>query len=144
MTKEQFTNYEETEMVKGQFTKAKWQSVKTIDLDTYAKVSNGVVRFVAYENISSVEVKGQANGNEKHESQFLIHNDKTNRDYVQMATTNVKPQVTYYRNGVEITKDEYEMAIPPRKPRLDANGQPMATPIFRVFVENLLEIGNAD
>lgn len=48
---------------KGKFIKATWKSEKSVNGDTYEKISNGVVRFVKYGNIKGVVVKGNSNSN---------------------------------------------------------------------------------
>ena len=130
-----FTNKYETEIKKGQFTRATWQSVKTTkDGNEYKKVSNGVIRFVAYGNIKGVEVKGKVNPNEECLiPNTLYHNTNTGSYLVQLAKTNIKPTCVYYCNGEEITKEQYEMANP---------SKPNPSEIFRVKLENLLELGN--
>ena len=132
-----FKNKFNKEITKGQFTKAKLQSVKTVkNGNEYKKVSNGVIRFVQYGNIKGVEVKGQVNPNEECLiPNTLYHNTKTNNYLVQLAKTDIKPICTYYCNGEEIDKETYEMANPTK-----VYGQP--SPIFRVKLENLLELGN--
>ena len=123
------------EIKKGEFVKATWQSVKVKGNDTYKKISKGVVRFVKYGNIKGVVVKGQVNQNEMVLiPNILFHNTKTNNYLVQMATTNVKAKCTYYLNGNEIDKTQYEMENPPRQ----SNGE---TIVFRVKAENLLSLG---
>ena len=137
MELEIFKNKYETEIKKGQFTKAKWQSIKTTKEGTeYKKVSNGVIRFVTYGHINGVEVKGKVNPNEETLiPNTLYHNTNTGSYLVQLAKTDVKPTCTYYCNGEEITKEEYDIANPPK-----SYGNP--SPIFRVKLENLLELGN--
>ena len=132
-----FTNKYETEIKKGQFTRAKWQSVKTDkEGNEYKKVSNGVIRFVAYGHIKGVEVKGKVNPNEECLiPNTLYHNTKTNNYLVQLAKTDIKPVSTYYCNGQQITKETYELANPSK-----TYGQP--SEVFRVKLENLLELGN--
>ena len=137
MLLQDFQNKYATEIKKGQFTRAKWQSVKVDKQgNEYKKVSNGVVRFVQYGNISGVVVVGKTNVNEQCLiPNTLYFNGKTNNYLVQLGTTDTKAKSTYYCNGVEIDKATYELANPPRQ-----NSQ--ASPVFRVKLENLLELGN--
>lgn len=124
------------EIKKGQFTKATWQSVKAIGGVEYKKVSNGVVRFVQYAHIKGVVVVGKVNVNEQCLiPNTLYYNAKTQNYLVQLATTETKPHCRYYINGVEVDKATYELGNPPRQ-----NSQ--ASPVFRVKLENLLELGN--
>lgn len=117
---------------KGIYHKAIWKSGS----NGYEKVSNGVVRIVKYGNINGVMVKGNKNTIEKTLiADFVYFNENTNNVLVQLAKTNnprLKAKTTYYLNGVEITKSEYEIANPPRK-NYDS-------PIFRVKLENLIAI----
>lgn len=136
MLLQNFKNKYENEIKKGQFTSAKWQSVK-VDKEgnEYKKVSNGVVRLVQYSHIKGVEVKGKVNPNEEVIiPNTLYFNAKTNNYLVQLATTETKAKSTYYLNGQEIDKETYELANPPRQ------GNP--SPVFRVKLENLLELGD--
>jgi len=83
----------------------------------YTKETETLVRFVPYAHINGVEVKGKENPNESKDSEFIIYNAKTGKHYLQMATfkrANGKAKVKYYYQGNEITKEEYEMANPPR------------------------------
>ena len=125
-----------SKITKGQFVKAKWQSVKDIKGIEYKKVSQGVVRFVQYGHIKGVVVVGKVNTNENCViPNTLYSNAKTNNYLVQMATTKVKPKRTYYINGQEVDKATFELGNPPRN-----NSQESV--VFRVKLENLLELGN--
>lgn len=136
MLLQEFTNKYANEIKKGQFTKATWQSEKVLKGVAYKKVSQGVVRFVQYGNIQGVQVMGKTNPNEKCIiPNTLYHNTNTNNYLVQLATTETKPHCKYYVNGVEVDKATFEQGNPPRK-----NSQP--SPVFRVKLENLLELGN--
>lgn len=127
--------FKNQQLKKGQFTKAKWQSITIKKGVEYKKVSQGVIRFVKYSHIKGVIVKGQINVNEQClMSDTIYHNSNTNTDYVQLARTNHKAKSTYYINGVEVDKATFEQGNPPRQ------GTP--SPIFRVKMENLLEVGN--
>ena len=136
MLLQDFQNKYANEIKKGQFTKAKWQSVKVINGNEYKKVSQGVVRFVQYAHIKGVVVVGKVNTNENCLiPNTLYYNAKTNNYLVQLATTETKPHCTYYINGVEVDKATFEQDNPPRQ-----NSQ--ASPVFRVKLENLLALGN--
>lgn len=136
MTLKDFQDKYNSIIVKGQFTKATWQSTKTIKGVEYKKISKGVVRFVEYGHIKNVVVVGKVNVNEECLiPNTLYHNTNTNNYLVQLSTTDVKPSRKYYINGVEVDKATYELGNPPRQ-----NSQ--ASPVFRVKLENLLEIGN--
>lgn len=69
---------------RGQFQRAKWQSVKVVNGETYKKVSVGVVRIVEYTHIKSVKERLQntqrkSNPNEKTIiSNVLYYNSNTN------------------------------------------------------------------
>lgn len=131
---------------KGTFTTIKYKSVKVAkDRTMYIKETNGVVRFVKYSHIKSVMVKGsnnQSNTIVDSDCEFLYHNTNTGSALVQLATTPHKNanHCKYYKvessttEMVEITKDEYEMANPPRP----SNGD---TKVFRVKLENIISIG---
>lgn len=124
------------EIKKGQFTKATWQSVKTIKGVECKKVSSGVVRFVEYGHIKGVQVVGKQVASENCLiPNTLYYNSNTNNYLVQLSTTETKPHCTYYINGVEVDKATFEQTNPPRQ-----NSQ--ASPVFRVKLENLLELGN--
>lgn len=119
---------------KGRITKVHYKTTK----GDYTKETETCVRFVAYANIKGVQVKGQANPNESKSTanEFIIFNAKTNKHYLQMATinTNHKAQVKYYYQGQPITKQEYEMANPPRP-----NAQPLV--VFRKDIADIISIG---
>ena len=54
-----------------------------------------------------------------------------------VASTNNKrhkAKVKYYKNGNEITKEEYEIDNPPRK----YYGSP--SPVFKLFIEDIISI----
>lgn len=136
MLLQDFQNKYANEIKKGQFTKATWQSVKTIGGVEYKKVSQGVVRFVQYAHIQGVVVVGKTNVNEQCLiPNTLYFNAKTQNHLVQLGTTETKPHCTYYINGVEVDKATFEQGNPTRK-----NSQ--SSPVFRVKLENLLELGN--
>jgi len=121
-----------SKLKKGVYHSAVWCSKNGL----YEKVSKGVIRIVKYGNINGVEVKGNKNTNENVIiPNFVYFNKKTGNTLVQLAKTNnpkLKVKTTYKLDGVEITKEQYELANSPRK-NYDS-------PIFRVKLENLLEI----
>ena len=136
MTLQQFQTTFSTIIKKGQFTKAKWQSAKQVNGVEYKKVSQGVVRFVQYAHIKGVQPQGKANPNDNAIiPSALYHNANTGSWLVQMATTNVRAKCKYFVNGNEVDKATFEQGVPPR--------QSAPTTIFRVKLENLLEVGNA-
>lgn len=125
---------------KGQFVNATWRSGN----NGYEKRSNGVVRLVKYGNIKGVVVKGKVNNNETIDTEcpYIYHNSKTKTITIQLSTIKgMKATCKYYYNGIEITKQQYEMVNKPRKPQLDPNGKPIEKVVFRVKLENLLSIG---
>lgn len=137
MNKETFIEKYETELKnkKGQFLNAQWKSEKVVNGETYTKVSKGIVRLVQYGHINGVEVKGKSNPNEKVLIEnTLYENTNTKSVLVQLATTDKKSMVSYYINGKETDKTNYEMVIKPR-PNQE---KPV---VFRVRVENLISIG---
>ena len=123
-----------TTIQKGRITKVHYQTIK----GDYTKETETLVRFVKYANIKGVQAKGQSNPNETKDqtSEFLIFNAKTNKHYLQMATTNTKAKakVKYYYQGQPITKAEYDMANPPRP-----NTQPLV--VFRKDIADIISIG---
>lgn len=119
---------------KGQMVKVHYQT-KGKELG-YTKETQMVVRFVEYANINGVQAKGKANPNESYDNNGIIYNSNTQEYYLQMATinTNYKPETHYYLNGVEITKNEYEIANP-SKPRT----QPLV--VFRKNIKDIISLG---
>ena len=118
---------------KGTITKVHYVTIK----GDYTKETQTKVRFVKYGNIAGVTVAGKTNPNEqKTTSEFVIFNAKTNKHYLQMATikTKSKAQVKYYYQGKEITKQEYDLANPPRP-----STQPLV--VFRKDINDIISIG---
>lgn len=125
---------------RGVYHKATWKSVKVINGVEYTKVSNGVIRIVDYHNIKEVKAKlsekapttKKTNTNKQWIIKDLLSfNTNTQRYSVQFGTTKVKPHSTCYANGVEISRQDYDMVIAPSK---DKN------PIFNVLLENVISI----
>lgn len=116
---------------KGKFATIHYQKVN----GDYLKETEKTIRFVAYENIKGVQVKNKANANDNYVSDFIIYNSNTQKYYLMVATTNTpyKAQVKYYKNGVEITKEEYEMENKPRK----SYGP---SPVFKLHIEDIISI----
>lgn len=137
MLLQDFQNKFATEIKKGQFTKATWQSIKVVNGIECKKVTHGVVRFVQYGHIQGVVVKGVVNTNEQCLiPNTLYYNNKTNNYLVQLARTETKPTSKYYLNGQEVDKATFETINKPR----NYNGAPSV--VFRVKLENLLALGN--
>lgn len=120
------------DLKKGVYHKASWKSVTN---NGYEKISVGVVRLVRYGSINGVEIKGKSNPNEKELiSNMVYQNVNTGNTLVQLAKSKSPKhhtKVSYLLNGEEITKEEYELANPPKKSYGDS-------PIFRVKLENLI------
>lgn len=116
---------------KGSYATIHYQKVN----GEYTKDTEKTIRFVEYSHISSVQVKGKANTNDSYVSDFIIYNKNTNKHYLMVATTNTpyKAQVKYYKNGMEITKDEYETENKPRK-------YYGPSPVFKLFIEDIISI----
>ena len=119
---------------KGRITKVHYKTTK----GDYTKETETLVRFVKYANIKGVQAKGQTNANETKDSasEFIIFNAKTNKHYLQMATTNTKSKakVKYFYQDKPITKQEYDLANPPRP-----NTQPLV--VFRKDITDIISIG---
>lgn len=126
----------------GVYHKATWRSSKTINGVEYTKVSNGVIRIVHYGNIKEVKAKLSEKAPMEQTKQnttkqwvikdLLSFNTNTQKYSVQFGTTNIKPQSTCYANGVEISRDEYDMVIAPKSKD--------KSPIFNVLLENVISI----
>ena len=115
---------------KGVMVKASWKSEKSINGNTYEKISKGVVRFVKYGNIKGVVVKGNGNGNSAIIPDILYQANNGNY-LVQMAKTRIKAKCVYKINGVEVDKQTYETMVKPQR---------NDSPIFRVKLENLISL----
>ena len=123
-----------TTIRKGAITKVHYLTTK----NGYTKETQTCVRFVKYANIKGVVPSGKTNPNEqKTNNEFVIYNANTQKYYLQMATikTNHKAQVSYYYQGNPITKQEYEMANPPRP----TNGK--VPPVIRKDIADIVSIG---
>lgn len=119
-----------SQIKKGVMVKASWKSEKSINGDTYEKISKGVVRFVKYGNIKGVVVKGNGNGSSAIIPDILYQANNGNY-LVQMAKTHVKAKCVYKINGVEVDKQTYETMVKPQR---------NDSPIFRVKLENLISL----
>lgn len=118
---------------KGRIVKVAYQTIK----GDYTKKTQTCIRFVEYANIKGVQAKGKGNPNETHTiKNMLIFNKNTNKHYLQMATinTNHKAKVEYFFKGQPITKQEFEIANPPRP-----NTQPLV--VFRKDIADIISIG---
>lgn len=87
--------------------------------DLFIKYSAFNVRLgIHYENVKDPNAKSTPNPNVSYIiPQVLKYNAKTHNYLVNMYITHNDQSVieTYYeKNGVEITKDEYEKAVPPK------------------------------
>lgn len=119
---------------KGTYTKATWKSEKVVNGDTYTKVSEGVVRFVSYTSVKkTTTTNGKTNPNQiTYIENVLFFNTKTNNYLVHLYVSKNpkhKTKTTYYLNGNEITKAEYESNIKVNK-----------YPIDLMFTKNLNDI----
>lgn len=121
-------------IIKGRITKIHYVTIK----GDYTKETKTLVRFVPYAHIKGVVVAGKTNPNETKDnaSEFIIYNANTNKHYLQIATikTNSKAKVTYYYQGQEITKAEYDLANPPRP-----SNKPMV--VFKKDIADIISIG---
>ena len=118
---------------RGRITKVHYKTIK----GDYTKETQTLIRFVEYAKIKGVTPKGKGNPSERHTiKNMLIYNEKNGKYYLQMATikTNHKAKVTYYHNEIEITKEEFEMANPPRP-----STQPLV--VFRKDIADIISIG---
>lgn len=115
---------------KGQITKVHYLTTK----GAYSKETETTIRLVEYSHIKGVVAKGKTNPNETYDKYGVIHNSNTNQDYLQMATisTNHKPKVKYFHNGVEIDKATYDMANP---------SKPFNSPVFRKNIKDIISLG---
>ena len=116
---------------KGKFIKATWKSEKSVNGDTYEKISNGVVRFVKYGNIKGVVVKGNSNGNSV-VIKDILYQSSNGGLLVQFGKTKIKAKSIYKINGVMVDKTTYENHIKPNQ---------NDSPVFRVKLENLISLG---
>lgn len=118
---------------KGKFATIHYQKTN----NGYSKETEKTIRFVEYSHIKNVQVKGKANPNDNYVSEFVIYNKNTQKYYLMVATTNTpyKAQVKYYLNGVEIDKDTYEQANPPKK---SYSSSP--SPVFKLHIEDIISI----
>lgn len=137
MTKTQLQQWYQT-YKKGTFTKATWKSEKVINGSKCEKISNGVVRFVDYENMKTTKAKRQANGSQPKASNgksiikdILVQSANGNL-LVTMKTTTIKAKSTYKINGVAVDKATYETMV---KPTHNDSGT------FTIKLENLISLG---
>ena len=121
-------------ITKGRITPIHYITIK----GDYTKETKTLVRFVKYANIKGVVVVGKTNPNETKDdaSEFIIYNSNTNKHYLQISTidTGAKAQVRYYYQGNEITKEQYDLANPPRPSK-----QPLV--VFRKDIADIISIG---
>jgi hypothetical protein len=106
-------------------------------------VSEGVVRFVNYENMAKTKAKRQqgmvaratSNGG-KTILKDIVYQASNGNMLVSMKTTNNpnhKPKTTYIVNGVIVDKATYETMVKPSS--YNDSG------VFTIKLENLLELG---
>jgi hypothetical protein len=127
---------------KGAWVKATWKSEKIVNGVKCEKVSNGVIRFVDYENMRTTKIKRlqqQASGmvvakrnNGKSIIKDLLIQANNGNLLVVAKTTHIKPKSTYKLNGMVVDKATYETMV---KPTFNDSGT------FTIKLENLLSIG---
>lgn len=124
---------------KGSFISAKWKSEKDINGVKCVKVSNGVVRFVDYENMKTTKAKRQqgmvarASNGSKTIIKDMVYQANNGSVLVSMKTTIIKPKSTYQINGQMVDKATYETMVKPSS--YNDSG------VFTIKLENLLELG---
>lgn len=125
---------------KGTFIKASWKSEKVVNGVKCEKVSNGVVRFVNYENMKTTKAKRQ-NGMQPRQAsngvkviiEDMVIQASNGNMLVTMKTTKVKTQSTYKINGVAVDKATYQAMVKPSS--YNDSGT------FTVKLENLISLG---
>lgn len=126
---------------KGTFVKAMWQSVKVVNGVKCVKVSEGVVRFVDYENMATTKAKRQngmvartTNNGGKTLIKDILYQASNGNLLVSMKTTTIKSKVlSYEMNGLMVDKATYETMVKPSSHN-DSG-------IFTIKLENLLKLG---
>ena len=122
----------------GTWTKASWKSERVVNGAKCEKVSNGVIRFVEYENMESTKQRRKANGSQPKAStgKFIIKNILVQCNngslIVSAKTTHIKPKSTYKINGAIVDKATYETMVPPHSNSSD---------VFSIKLENLISLG---
>ena len=109
---------------KGTLTKATWKSETIVNGETMVKVSSGVVRFVNYGNTKKAKAKATINQPKKTNTNtieiikdILTYNQNTNNYLVKLFVSQnplAKVKTIYTRNGIEITKEEFETIVKPK------------------------------
>ena len=128
---------------KGAMVKATWRSEKLVNGVLCEKVSNGVIRFVAYENMNSTKLKRQqqkANGivppqrnnNGKVIIKDILYQANNGNLLVSAKTTKHKATSDYKVNGVIVDKATYETYVKPNNGNLE---------LFTIKLENLISLG---
>jgi hypothetical protein len=134
MNLQQLQNYVSTHK-KGTYTKAQWKSEKVVNGDTYTKVSNGTIRFVSYESAKKPTTSTSTRKTNTIEiiKDICYLNTNTNNYLVYMyviKNDTIKTKTSYYKNGIEITKVEYETIVKPNTNK----------PIDLMFMKKLQDI----
>lgn len=110
---------------KGTYTKVCYKSTTQIGENTLEKITNGVVRFISY---GSVKATTNTNSTPKKSNNQVIvkdicyYNENTKNYLVQMYISKNKKhksKSTYYLNGVETTKENYEVLVKANKRPID-------------------------
>ena len=134
MTIEEFkAKYENIK--KGAYTHIVYASGK----NGYKKTTSTTIRFVDYYNIKEVKESGakpSTTPNPNVETiipHVLTYNKKTGNYLVHLyPTKNHKSHCVYELNGIEISKEEYELANPPKK---------SSSPVYQVVLTNVISLG---
>lgn len=100
----------------GTYTKAKWKSESVVNGDTFTKITESVVRFISYGSVKITTTTNNKPNTNKVEiiKNVCYYNKNTNNLLVHLYTTknpNQRTKTTYYCNGVEISKSEYESNV---------------------------------
>lgn len=133
MNLNQATNQTNT-ITKGAYITVVAQTVKGI----YTKVYTIVCRLgIAYENINGVECKHQQQPWKKYINDCIFQNTNNGEYYIQLYLTNNHKATNqkYYCNGVEITKEQYDQANPPKP------NQKAPSVVFTKNIKDIISIG---
>lgn len=128
---------------KGTYTRMSWVTVLPAkDGHKVEKRSYGVVRLgIEYSHIKGVQTTGNAlPGDDTWVSvwyPFLINSQKG--DKLRVTKSGHKAHTTWFVDGKEVTKDQLRSMNLVAPSRLDPKPNP--SPIFTVFVENIVSIG---
>lgn len=132
----------QTNIRKGAYIRATWKSEKEINGIKCEKISNGVVRFVNYENMASTKEK-RTNGMVAKKTnggnviiKDILYQANNGSMLVSMKTTKNQKQKThstYKISGVEVDKATYETMVKPSA--YNDSG------VFTIKLENLISLG---